>query len=46
MADKSEKKKPVRRIAERRSEGRDRHRQKDGGVDEKVLPKEQASDNR
>src|SRR3954470_15692284 len=29
MVDKTEKKKPVRRIAERRSEGRDRHRQKD-----------------
>src|SRR6478672_2070138 len=29
MAEKSEKKKPVRRIAVRRSEGRDRHRQKD-----------------
>ena len=29
MADKPEKKRPVRRIAEKRSEGRDRHRQKD-----------------
>src|SRR3954453_23637466 len=29
MVDKTEKKKPVRRIAERRSEGRDRHRQKE-----------------
>ena len=30
MADKPEKKRPVRRIAEKRNEGRDRHRQKDG----------------
>src|SRR6478672_12327784 len=29
MAEKSEKKRPVRRIAVKRSEGRDRHRQKD-----------------
>ena len=29
MTDKTDKKKPVRRIAEKRSEGRDRHRQKD-----------------
>ena len=29
MAEKSEKKRPVRRIAEKRTEGRDRHRQKD-----------------
>ena len=29
MAEKPEKKRPVRRIAEKRSEGRDRHRQKD-----------------
>src|ERR1700710_2299423 len=29
MAEKPEKKRPVRRIAEKRSEGRDRHRQKE-----------------
>jgi len=29
MAEKPDKKKPVRRMAEKRSEGRDRHRQKD-----------------